>query len=249
LILKKVLITAASNANAYQLAYHLPHHEILFADTEGQKIIIPEGNKSSFAHELLSLCLDLGVDLIFPLKASEQKALTEAKVLFEEYGISLALPNLIQTQKIHQLKHLHSELSIPYETVVDFASFSKAILALGYPEKKIAISQYEGIGDLIIIKDDVKNDLFNGLKMMTFTLASKILNQNPFTKINLYQVEGKLQVVRFIKLEEDFIYVNEVTKELKIIIKDLTKDISLFGFYELIACEGKILRLNLVAAV
>jgi hypothetical protein len=55
--------------------------------------------------------------------------------------------------------------------------------------------------------------------------------------------------VRFIKLEEDFIYVNEVTKELKIIIKDLTKDISLFGFYELIACEGKILRLNLVAAV
>ncbi len=249
MILKKVLITAASNAIAYQLAYHLPHDEILFADTKGQKIIIPEGDKVSFAHELLSLCLDLGVDLVFPLKASEQKALTEAKVLFEEYEITLALPDLIKAQKIHQLKHLHPELSMPYETVTDFASFSKAILALGYPDQEIAIGQYEGSGDLIIIKDDVKNDVFNGLKMMSFTLASKILNQNPFTKINLYPVEGKLQVVRFIKLEDDFIYVNDVAEELKTNTKNLTKDLSLFGFYEWIVCEGKMLRLNLVALV
>ncbi|WP_036691877.1 hypothetical protein [Pedobacter glucosidilyticus] len=247
--MKKVLITAASNANAYQLAYHLPHHEILFADTEGQKIIIPDGNKSSFAHELLSLCLDLDITLVFPLKLSEQKALAEAKVLFEEYGISLALPDLIQAQKIHQLKHLHSELSIPYETVVDFASFSKAILALGYPEKKIAISQYEGIGDLIIIKDDVKNDFFNGLKFMPFTLAAKVLNQNPFTKIHVYPLHGNMQAVRFIKLAEDFVCLNLISDELKELIQSLTTNLSLFGFYELFYCEDKIIRLNLVTVL
>ncbi len=249
MILKKTLITAASNATAYQLAYHLLHHEILFADTKDQKLIIPEGNKLSFAHELLSLCLDLDITLVFPLKLSEQKALAEAKVLFEEYGITLALPDLIQTQKINPLTHLYPEQVINYQTVTDYASFSKAVLGLGYPDRQIVIGHHEGLGELIIIQDDKKSDVFSGIKTMPFTLAGKVLNQNPFTAIHLYALEGNMQIVRFIKLKDDLIYVNDAPEEIKKLIESLVSHLSPLGFYEMICCQSKIIRLNLVAVV
>jgi len=247
--LKKTLITAASDAIAYQLAYHLPHHEILFTDTKDQNIIIPDGNKSSFAHELLSLCLDLDITLVFPLKLSEQKALAEAKVLFEEYGIILALPDLIQAQNMKQLAYLFAEKVVAYQTVADYASFSKAVLGLGYPEKQIAIGHVEEVGDLIIINDHTKNNIFSGLKFMPFTLAAKVLNQNPFTKIHVYPLHGNMQVVRFIKLAENFVCLNLISDEIKELIQSLTTNLSLFGFYELFYCEDKIIRLNLVTVL
>ena len=53
---------------------------------------IPRGSHTSFAHEILKLCLDQGIEVLLPLGKMEVKSIHEARVLFEEYGISVLLP-------------------------------------------------------------------------------------------------------------------------------------------------------------
>ncbi len=97
----KALITAASTAHAYKLQ-HLLDQELhfIYADqvdmpqlTEKKFVKIPAGNAPSFAHELLSLCLDKQIDLVYPLKKDDILALSEARQLFEEYHIRVLVPS------------------------------------------------------------------------------------------------------------------------------------------------------------
>ncbi len=97
-----VLITAASHAEAFKLERLLQNPDIIFADHQdishlkysGKNCIqIPAGNSPSYAHQILSLSLDLGLDKIYPLYFNEVKALAEAKLLFAEYGIVLMVPD------------------------------------------------------------------------------------------------------------------------------------------------------------
>lgn len=74
-------------------------HHTLFATCEEIPSIfastyhkIPHGANPVFAHELLKLCLDQGVDYILPMEPSECTTLADTRVLFEEYGISVLLP-------------------------------------------------------------------------------------------------------------------------------------------------------------
>lgn len=99
-----ILISAAATAYAYQLERMIHGAEkVFFADSadlpqfmlKDRKFIrIPAGSSSSFAHELLTACLDHNIEKVFVLRRAEIKALAEAKVLFAEFGIEAMVPPL-----------------------------------------------------------------------------------------------------------------------------------------------------------
>ncbi|MBC7914979.1 MAG: hypothetical protein H7Y07_12750 [Pyrinomonadaceae bacterium] len=96
------LITAATTAQAYQLEKLIPNKEqIIFADSfdlpqvmlKAKRFIkIPQGDSFSFAHLLLSTCLDHQITTVYPLRRTEILALAQARLLFDEYGISIITP-------------------------------------------------------------------------------------------------------------------------------------------------------------
>lgn len=98
----KILITAAVTAQAYKLKNLLDKEAtFIFADQgdvpafvakETLFLNIPAGDSASFAHELLSLCLDHQIDYVFPLRRNEIDALAEARQLFAEYEIKVVVP-------------------------------------------------------------------------------------------------------------------------------------------------------------
>ena len=99
-----VLITAASHAEAYKLDRILQLPDVIFADHtdmpavafSGRKFIrIPRGSSPSYAHILLDLALNAGIDRIFPLYAEEILPLAESRQLFDEYGISVIVPSVL----------------------------------------------------------------------------------------------------------------------------------------------------------
>lgn len=95
------LITAASHAAAYKLERVLNFQGSVLADYQelpqfkfsGKRFVkIPQGNSASYAHELLNICLDGGIDKVFPLYSDEILPLAQARQLFYEYGISVIVP-------------------------------------------------------------------------------------------------------------------------------------------------------------
>ena len=97
-----VLITGASGAQAYKLEKEISNaHTIIFADSfdlpaamlKSRKFIkIPDDSSVSFSHQLLTICLDLNIQQVFPLRRLEIMALAEARQLFDEYGIKVMVP-------------------------------------------------------------------------------------------------------------------------------------------------------------
>ena len=90
------LITAASSAQAYRLKNSLNSPDILLGDFKdlpgvmvktGRMIRLPDPGSSSYTHQMLKLCLDHGINAIYPLGREEQLLLTEAEQLFSEYNI------------------------------------------------------------------------------------------------------------------------------------------------------------------
>jgi hypothetical protein len=97
-----VLITAATSAQAYQLKSLLHSGEtVLMGDyldipdvlvKSGKILKTPNPASSSFAHEMLTLCLDNAVTMLFPLRKDELLPLAEARQLFLEFDIQLIIP-------------------------------------------------------------------------------------------------------------------------------------------------------------
>ncbi|MGV3510243.1 MAG: hypothetical protein ACO1N7_13200 [Sphingobacteriaceae bacterium] len=103
-----ILITAAATAQAYQLQRLLGNTDIVFLGDfvelpqvmlKDKKLIkIPAGDSSSFAHLLLTICLDQQIEKVYPLRKAEILALSEARQLFDEYGIKIMVPDKTQLQ-------------------------------------------------------------------------------------------------------------------------------------------------------
>ena len=97
-----VLITAATSAQAYKLKSALNTVEkVLLGDylelpdvmlKSGAMIKTPDPESASFAHQMLTLCMDNQVTQIYPLRRTELELLTEAKTLFAEFDITLCTP-------------------------------------------------------------------------------------------------------------------------------------------------------------
>jgi hypothetical protein len=104
-----VLVTAASSAQAYRLRSLLSNsEEVLLGDymdipelmvKNGSMLKTPNPDSSSFAHEMLTLCLDKGITMLLPLRKAELMPLAEARTLFLEFDIQLIIP---KTELINQ---------------------------------------------------------------------------------------------------------------------------------------------------
>lgn len=99
-----LLITAAASAAAYQLEKLVKEEGavIYLADSvslpdvllkTSRYIQIPSATSPSFVHQLLSLCLDLQIGKVFPLRREEVRALSAARELFAEYDIQVFVPS------------------------------------------------------------------------------------------------------------------------------------------------------------
>ena len=99
--MQKLLITSGTSSLAQRVGNLLQERFKLFFATsdavpqflENRFHKIPKGPDSTFAHELLTFCLDHQISLLLPLGLSEIQSLSEAKKLFEEYGIQVLCPD------------------------------------------------------------------------------------------------------------------------------------------------------------
>ncbi|MCD8742068.1 hypothetical protein LT679_15750 [Mucilaginibacter roseus] len=95
------LITGATNARAHQLKQTLGDKILLgdyrelpaFMIEAGKMLQLPHPSSASYAHQMLTLCLDKGVVAVFPLEQQEAVLLAEAAQLFNEFNIVLHLPD------------------------------------------------------------------------------------------------------------------------------------------------------------
>lgn len=96
-----VLITAATNSAAFQLARILNTEDICFGSDmdipvlAGKRFLkIPSSNSSSFIHEVLKICLDHQIVEIYPLLPDEIVEFSKSRQLFEEFEIKLIIPSI-----------------------------------------------------------------------------------------------------------------------------------------------------------
>ncbi|RVU02942.1 hypothetical protein EOD41_03120 [Mucilaginibacter limnophilus] len=98
------LITAATSPGAYRISNNLGSENLLLGDyhdipgfmvSSGKMIQLPNPASPSYAHQMLTLCLDKSIDTIYPLNKEEALLLNEATQLFNEYGI-----NIIYTDEV-----------------------------------------------------------------------------------------------------------------------------------------------------
>lgn len=92
------LITAANSSEAYKLKNALNADNILLGDylelpiillQSGKVIKLPDPKTSAYTHEMLALCLDKDINIIYALREPEQLLLLNAKQLFYEYSIKI----------------------------------------------------------------------------------------------------------------------------------------------------------------
>ncbi len=90
------LITSATTAQAQKLKNSLQQPNVILGDyrelpafmlKSAGLLKLPNPASVSYAHEMLTLCLDKQIDTIYALNNEEQKLLKEAEQLFGEFGI------------------------------------------------------------------------------------------------------------------------------------------------------------------
>ena len=92
-----ILITGAAGSSAYKLKNKLAIEGIIMGDyaelpatmLSPKMIQLPDPASASYAHQMLALCLDKGIDTVYVPKEEEWNLLNEARQLFSEYGIGL----------------------------------------------------------------------------------------------------------------------------------------------------------------
>jgi len=89
-----VLITAATSAEAHRLKNHLSADNVILGDYQEMPVFmqilkLPNPASLSYAHEMLTLCLDKEIGMVYAFGKEELNNLLEAEQLFIEYGIEV----------------------------------------------------------------------------------------------------------------------------------------------------------------
>lgn len=97
----KILITGGKTATSLKLTRAFDQAAIIlgdYGDAPSIKVSAYEfaslgpWNAEVLAHNLLTKCLDYGVDVLLPLYEAEILAVSKALLLFEEFGLKVLLP-------------------------------------------------------------------------------------------------------------------------------------------------------------
>lgn len=156
-----ILITAAANSAAYRFERILASAgDVFFADTTdlppipSRKFLrVPVTSSITYTHEILTLCLDHGIDHVYPLHRDEVTELSKASQLFDEYGISLIIPS-------------ERWLIINALNVFQFRSSNVLVLENGMikagelPEDQLPDNEMNGIFSWILKEDSIVYSLF-----------------------------------------------------------------------------------------
>jgi hypothetical protein len=90
------LITSATSSQAYKFKNELNKPDVILGDylelpaimLNGNDMIkLPKPSSIAYAHEMLTLCLDKGIDIVYALRDEEFESLAESATLFSEFGI------------------------------------------------------------------------------------------------------------------------------------------------------------------
>src|ERR1700741_3837516 len=93
-----ILVTAANSSLAHKIKNSLNADSVLMGDylelpeflvKSGKMLILPDPSSSSYAHQMLALCLDKNIDKVYILRHPEKELLLASKQLFFEYGIDI----------------------------------------------------------------------------------------------------------------------------------------------------------------
>lgn len=96
----KILITAANSAPAHRLKNKLNADDIILGDyrelpafmlVPGKMIKLPNPTSVTYAHQMLTLCLDNFIEIIYVFDNEEAIPLKTSKQLFKEYGIDIVI--------------------------------------------------------------------------------------------------------------------------------------------------------------
>jgi hypothetical protein len=133
-----VLITAATNSAAFQLARILNTEDICFASDidipvfPGKRFLkFPSTDCSSFIHEVLKICLDNQIVEIYPLLHDEIIEFSKSRQLFEEFDIKLVIPSMkwIET-RLNDLPCLSANLFVLIDGNVCAGNIAKESILL-----------------------------------------------------------------------------------------------------------------------
>ncbi|RKD16127.1 hypothetical protein BCY91_04360 [Pelobium manganitolerans] len=223
----KVLISTSQHPASAQLVQMLVGAEVVFGDC---CVSYPSQQSNSLAHQILTFCLDQQVTEVFPLRFTELKALQNAKVLFEEFGIKVFAPDLV--------------FSKPAALADSYASLSSSLLKLGYPNRQVALADADGRGGLITIDDAVKepSQIWSGIQSLNFTQLGKWFNQAAFKTLACYNIGESLQQHYVLLREQKISCVQNLDAEILKRVQQKLKGVE--GLYHLAASENEILRLT-----
>lgn len=118
--MKKILITYATRPLGIRVVNALTEKYDLIQSTSDEVpsvfankyISIPKGVNPTFAHELLKIAIDKGVNYILPLGLEEVRTLSTSLVLFEEYEIKVLCPSLAELEDIHIIPNPGKDLEL-----------------------------------------------------------------------------------------------------------------------------------------
>lgn len=243
---QKILITGAHSALAYQLAWHLKNNDIVFADTNNCQNIIPPASSNSFAHQFLNYCLNHKIDVVFALKADERQALNQSKILFAEFGIDLLILDDNQLATINAKSSFFDEQIKNLKPINDFESFSAGVLKAGYPNQSVWLSRVDALGNVYEINDKAAsaNFLWLNTNTLSFTQASKLINQTPFIPLYLYSAKEKITICKILLFNHQVFIYQILSKGQLNIIDKLKNEFNLQGFLEIIFADDKLVRLK-----
>ena len=233
----KTLFTTSKTIPVHQLLKLFTNDELVFGDTFLQKF--PSEKSISFAHELLSFCLDQNIQKIYATRAGELLPLMESKVLYAEFGIEIELPDLNQRFTINNFK-----------TQADsFTNLSTQLLFSGYPNQKLAIGNANLNGDFIIIDDEIKDffQVFTKVKAVSFLQLGKLFNQPNFEPLNIYQINEGINQICVLFKDKETQFLNNVDPNLALVIDLMFKQNNCAGFYQVYYSGHQILRLKNIA--
>jgi hypothetical protein len=101
----KTLLTGAGTAITHRLKTTIPLNELILGDYKDvpelmfntrSVVRLPDPKNASYAHEMLTLCLDLEVTAFYVLRAEEVTPIKEAEQLFNEFGIAVTIANEVR---------------------------------------------------------------------------------------------------------------------------------------------------------
>lgn len=235
----RILITSAKEASSFELAFLLNNHQILFGEENIPDQKFPVVTSASFAHELLSFCLDFDIEQVFLVRAGELSSLLPLKILFEEFGIDLIVPDISSD----------FENDTSAIQVNNFNQLSSQLITLGYPNQKFAIGQSNMRGDLMMINDERKdfNQIWSKVNDISFVQIGKLFNQTNFEPLTIYPISEGLQSISVLFLNNELRIVEKVNKELFDAIYQELVDQKSRGFYQIFISGNKILRIKNMA--